>query len=46
MKKILYTLIITLLIIIPIKVNALSIQCDEGDLKYGSDFKCNLIGPA
>ena len=46
MKKYIYSLIIALIIIFPISINALSLQCDEGEYSYGDSFKCNLIGEA
>ena len=46
MKKYIYSLIITLIIIFPISINALSLTCEDGSYTYGDDFKCTLKGEA
>ena len=46
MKKYLFSLIITLIIIFPLNVFALSLQCEDGEYEYGQDFKCSLVGEA
>ena len=46
MKKYLFSLIVTLIIIFPLNVFALSLKCEEGEYEYGEDFKCSLVGEA
>ncbi len=46
MKKYFYLLIVTLIIIFPVKTYALSLSCIDGEYEYGDEFKCSLTGEA